>query len=628
MLNKSQVENLAQPVVDIYNSLENDMLVNIAKRLAGKDTLLKDDPEAWKIQQLQNLGMLDKDNLNLIKKYAGLTSAQLNSILYGAGIDGLDETDGALQKATKKGAHLKVPVPVSESPAILNIIKAYQMQAGSILNFTNQTMLGQAKSIFVDIINRTTMDVISGFKSSDQALRSTIKQWAEYGVPALVDKAGKKWGPEGYVRMVVATTTHNTVHKMQDERFTQWGIDLVEVSSHSGARPLCAPYQGKIYRIDGSDKKYKNLYTDTSYGQPAGLFGINCGHHKYPYVEGISTQTFFPYPKEENDLIYQQSQQQRALERGIRKAKTQQEMYKALGDDKGLQEATALLKKRQSSMRDFIDSTGRTRRRDREQIVKTGDIKKKPIPKTPTDVPNIQQKVSKPSIPVPTPTVQKVKAPVAKAVKQITINNIDESTFNTIDSSYEGVKNDRETFSSMKNSDVKIAVKYTSNYYSTMNNHLRGLSDYDSDVQKECDHLIRVLKGNTNPMPSNIKLFRQMDSDALTHIFGTDIRRLLIKAANNTSDQGTINEARSAVVGGAIQDKAFTSTTHKEGAFGSFMDVKIDIHVPQGYKNGMFVESISKYSNEKEYLFNANTKFNIFDVVFNNGKIIFKVIPN
>lgn len=378
-MDKLQLEQMAQPIIDLYYQLEHNMLVNLAATLKDKKELFRDDPEVFRIQQLQQLGMLDKTNLEEIRKLTGLLPNEINKLLYEAGVEGISDQEDQMLQALAQGAELLNPAPVVESLAILDILKAYAAQATNILNLTNQTMLDQAKQTYIDGLNKAVLDLASGFKTHDQALREVIRGWAEKGIPALVDKAGRKWAPEGYVRTVLITTTNNTINQMQDTRFDEYGVDLVEVTSHLGARPLCAPYQGKIFRISDKPKyaKYKHLYTQTSYGQPAGLFGINCGHRKYPFFEGISTQRYKPYDEKENDKAYKESQVQRGLERAIRKAKTQKAMYQAAGDPQGAKEADKLIKKRQAKMSEFIEETGRTRRRNREQIHsnKTGPIK-------------------------------------------------------------------------------------------------------------------------------------------------------------------------------------------------------------------------------------------------------------
>ena len=73
--------------------------------------------------------------------------------------------------------------------------------------------------------------------------------------------------------------------------------------------------------------RYEPL-NSTSYGEPAGLFGINCGHYPIPIIPGVTIPHAqdFVQPKEQNDKQYAESQQQRALERKIRAAKRALEM--------------------------------------------------------------------------------------------------------------------------------------------------------------------------------------------------------------------------------------------------------------------------------------------------------------
>lgn len=374
MLDKERMSDLASNVEAIYAAIEKEMLLNIAKLLRNKKSLLETDPEAWKLQQLEYLGILDKANLKIIRDSLGITSRELNNLLLMAGLEGLDDSEEALEKATKKGAHLVKPDPITESPVMLSIISSYQMQAKNTLNLTNLTLIDQSKRAYIDIINYTTAEVLTGSKTPDQALRSTISHWAEKGIPALIDSAGREWGAEGYVRTVLISTIGNTTNAMQDKRFEEWGVELVEISSHSGARPKCAKYQGKIFAL-GEHSKYPNLYTETSYGEPDGLFGINCGHMKYAYIEGVSTRSYHPYPAKQNAEVYKQSQKQRAIERSIRKAKSREQMLLAIGDQEGAEKAKHLVSQRQAAMREFIKQTGRTRRRDREQIVNLSNAK-------------------------------------------------------------------------------------------------------------------------------------------------------------------------------------------------------------------------------------------------------------
>lgn len=368
-MDRESLSKLAQPIVDIYNQIELELLLNIAKRLKDKKVELETDANAWRLQMLHNLGLLDEENLKIIRKHAKLTSAQLNKMLYKAGLMGLKDMEEMIKRAIKKGAKLKTPPPVGKSPTILAILEAYSKQARNVLNLANMTLIDKAKQAYIDIINKVVVDTLTGYYTGEQSIRKALMEWGQKGIPALVDRAGRNWGPEGYVRTVMVSTYGNTVNAMQDARMEEYGIDLIEVSSHAGARPKCAPYQGKIYSLKPGHPKYPYIGT-TSIGEPDGLFGINCGHSKYPYIEGVSRKTYHPYPKKENDRIYQESQQQRAIERAIRKAKTKELMLKEAGDIEGAKKAHEQVLKYQAQMREFIEKTGRTRRRYREQIVR------------------------------------------------------------------------------------------------------------------------------------------------------------------------------------------------------------------------------------------------------------------
>lgn len=407
---KQKIDEFAQPIIDIYNQLENDMLVAIGEALKGKTNLLDTDPEAWKIQQLEALGMLDAKAIRIIRNVSGVSGRELSLMLKNIGLESIKDTEEQIRQLPPM--QVVKPIPLEGSPTILSILNSAVNQATNILNLTNQSLLDATKQVYIDVVNKASLDVMSGFKTGSQALWSTLSKWAEKGLPVLTDKAGRVRSPEGYVRTVLRTSTNNMVHNMQDTRFEEYGIDLVEVSSHIGARPKCAPFQGRIYSLKQGHEKYPWIGT-TSIGQPDGLFGINCGHYKHPFMEGVSIQRYEPYEEPENSERYKETQKQRYIERSIRKAKTRQEMFKAAGDEENAKRAGELVRNRQEAMRNFINDTGLTRRRDREKIFTQKDPAKTPKPKKSTipDPNSITKRDNGVDIPVKDNTPIKVDTP-------------------------------------------------------------------------------------------------------------------------------------------------------------------------------------------------------------------------
>jgi hypothetical protein len=147
---------------------------------------------------------------------------------------------------------------------------------------------------------------------------------AAKGVTGHVYAGGARISLAPYVRREVSTGVMNVTRELSRIRAKEWGSDLIQVSAHAGARPGCFPYQGDVYSLSGKHPKYHAL-DSTSYGEPSGLFGVNCRHFHWPFFEGLNTE----YTKEQrdpakyelgldNDEVYRMSQRQRYNERQIR----------------------------------------------------------------------------------------------------------------------------------------------------------------------------------------------------------------------------------------------------------------------------------------------------------------------
>lgn len=360
-------QQLAMPTVEVFLAIEEQLLINIAKQLKKHRSLMtKDDIVSWQTEQLAMLGQLTQQNVIAIAKHSGMALNEVSKALKQAGYSAVEDDEMELQQAVALGLLIQPP-SIEASQALQDVLATYQQQARDTFNMVNTTMLQQSQQVYLDIVNQTVGKVLAGTVTPQQALRESVEKWADNGVPALIDRSGRKWTTEAYMNQVMRSTVNNVANEMQDTRMDEYGVDLVEVSSHLGARPRCAPYQGRIFSRSGINKKYPALST-TSYGELAGLKGVNCRHVFYPYVEGITKRTYKPYDEKKNREEYEESQQQRALERNIRKAKRELMMMEEMGDSEGVKLAKKKVRDRQANMRAFIEESGRTRNRQREQI--------------------------------------------------------------------------------------------------------------------------------------------------------------------------------------------------------------------------------------------------------------------
>ncbi|MGH0741963.1 phage minor capsid protein [Bacillus paranthracis] len=364
-MNPTRSQQLTTNVVDVYNAMEDEILLNVARFLASNNGVLtKESINTWQIQQLAKMGSLTQANVITIAKYSGRSIDEVSKSLEIAQYETVKRVDLPLQEAIRQGLLVAPAVPVV-GQTLEGILGKYVAQARNTFNLINTTMLDGARQVYLDVVNSTVGKVVSGTRTPRQAIKESLRKWADKGLPALVDKARKKWSPEAYLTMVTRSTVNNVANESQFAHMDSLGSDLIEVSSHNGARPLCAPFQGRIYSRSGMSKKYP-AWSTTSYGEKAGLLGVNCRHVTFPFVEGMSTQRYFPMDQEQNDKAYQESQQQRKLERAIRKAKRELYMMEELGDSQAIKEAKQKVTQKQAVMREFIKETGRRRRYERE----------------------------------------------------------------------------------------------------------------------------------------------------------------------------------------------------------------------------------------------------------------------
>ncbi len=359
-------QRLSQPITNNYLALEEQILINIGKRLKHHRSLLTEEGfSSWEFTKLNQLQSLNQDNIEVIASYSQMASNEVATLLQEQGYKTINDVDELLEPIARRGIIYVAPEGVSTN--LKSVMDRYDNQLKFTLNRVGATMLSQADAAYTSIINETVGLVAGGVYTPGQALRRVASRWAEKGVPALVDNAGKQWSTEAYVSMVTRTTMNQLSNEVQLERSSEYGVDLVVISSHTGARPKCAPYQGKVFSRSGNHAKYPAL-SETSYGDLDGLTGINCRHVLYPFIEGVNTHRQSNINDAENDRVYRESQKQRFLERRIRHAKREKSMFEAMGDEEGVKAARSKITERQGAMRDFIKDTGRNRNRMREQI--------------------------------------------------------------------------------------------------------------------------------------------------------------------------------------------------------------------------------------------------------------------
>lgn len=385
------LNELEEQVERIYIDMENELLLNIAKKLStGKPMEIdKWDLETnspivgsggvneWQLELLKGLDGLNEENAKIIAKYSGKTVEEVNKIFDRAREIGMTRDETLIQEGIKLGI-LNAIEPDTEELLVRSILSSAVEEILTTFNKQNNSLLASAGDEYRDIVNKVSSQVLAGTKTTNKAMQEAVSQLAEKGLTGFTARNGARWNPEGYTKMVIRTNTQNTINRIQDERIQACGGDFIEISSHIGARPLCAQDQGQIFSLSGYSGYIEDLdggkiktrpWSSSTYGKPAGILGINCGHSRYMFVPGLSKKREMDFTKKENDEAYIEKQRQRQYERTIRNKKREIAMLKQTGAE------PSYIKRKQNSLSntrkeylEFLNKTGRTRITSNEWI--------------------------------------------------------------------------------------------------------------------------------------------------------------------------------------------------------------------------------------------------------------------
>ena len=316
--------------------IQGDMLKNLLTLLNKGDI----GTARWQIEKLQGLGLLQDANRNAIKK-------NMDTIIA--------ETEKAIQKRAMEkiiGTNKEASIPyMINNKDMERTLKLFERAVYGKLETLYQGMLKGMGQKYIEIVNVATAKHALGY-SGRKAMDEIVQNWIGSGLPLIQDRGGRQWTAEAYAQTLVRSTSNEMAFQAQMDYCTENDEDLVEVSSHLGARPLCEADQGKVYSLSGTSTKYPP-FSSTSYGEPAGLFGVNCRHTMAPFRDGME-KTWEPYGKRENRKVYEESQEQRRLEREVRKAK------KA-----GLAER---VRQKEQVLQEYVTMTDRRRETGRERV--------------------------------------------------------------------------------------------------------------------------------------------------------------------------------------------------------------------------------------------------------------------
>ena len=391
-MNPSFLNDMSWQMAQVYGAVTDRLLANLAKYfpfIRKSDEVM--GSFEYQARMLANMGQVSRESVQIILDHMKDADQALAQTLMDAITDAIKPIEPQLRKAAEKGLLFGSGfIPPEVSPSMTQAFKMYYRQSADKLNLVNTTMLESTEQAYRKtvtdvavqlqqtqmILNEETGMIVTGVDSYNAAIRKAVEKMVDNGLTGFVDNGGHHWSPETYVAMDIRTTVMNTSREAVWERQEQYGSDLYQVSWHDGARPLCYPWQGKVIsredmardvEDENGNKVHVYAQSETSYGEPAGLFGINCGHYPIPFIPGFSRIREPQQDEEQNAKQYELTQEQRRLERELRYKKRDLAVMKAQGaDESEIRAQKAKIRESSAKLQDFCDENDLARKRARE----------------------------------------------------------------------------------------------------------------------------------------------------------------------------------------------------------------------------------------------------------------------
>lgn len=339
MLKPEYFEGKEEKILSLYQELEDFILKDIAGRLlkAGEMSGTADRL----IYKLQQMGESQQEIQKKLMQLTGLSNLELRVLLQDAVLTSWEDDTATLKQL---GIELSNPL---ENAAVIRVMDAeYKKSLGELSNLTRTTMK-QSQIDLINMLDEADLRVTSGVQSYSAAVCDILDRYAGKGIEVEYP-SGTKRTLEAAVRMCVVTSMNQTAAQVTNQYIVEAKSEVVLTSAHLGARiqgkgqPYLAGHdnwQGKVYRISGSEEGYPNLLESTGYDidpetgdgkvvDPRGLHGYNCRHSHKPWDKRLRN----PYvdengnlkiDTEENKKRYELQQKQRYYERAIRKTKSE-----------------------------------------------------------------------------------------------------------------------------------------------------------------------------------------------------------------------------------------------------------------------------------------------------------------
>ena len=384
------LDALPEELAELFRGLEDALLVDICSRLKAADGF--NEATVQDIKALRSHGISLDEIKKEINKTTGISEKKLDELLS-------DVVKRNQQYYTDLIDLAGVTKPdVLVDMATIDAIKRQTLDEMRNITRTMAFVLDGGRTVlephkaFTWACDSAMLKVQSGAVSYNQAIEDAVKQLADSGIRTVDYESGRVDQIDVAARRAVMTCVNQINQRCAEQSTDYLETELVETSAHIGARNTGVgpmnheSWQGQWFRWSEkprtSDGNYPDFIATTGYGTGEGLGGWNCRHTFTPVVEDVNEPTYsradldamkgenrkFTFEGKEYDG-YTATQEQRKVERTIRKLKREKAAYNAAGLSEKEQAVSIRLRRLNAKYKAFSKRAGLPEQKERLRVL-------------------------------------------------------------------------------------------------------------------------------------------------------------------------------------------------------------------------------------------------------------------
>lgn len=215
-------------------------------------------------------------------------------------------------------------------------------------------ILRSVEDIFKAIIEEVSFGVVTGVETRKEIAQTALSKFAQEGITAFIDAAGRRWDIASYVEMATRTAAQQAFREGRIRAIVESGGDLAVIRSAPSRCPNCNAWRNKVVSVSGTDTRYPPLQAALD----GGVFHPNCRCAINKFVPGLTRLDV----DERVDNYYPAEQEQRRIERELRS------VDRVLLVDPTSQDAQARYKELQDELRELLQDNPELKRKPEREV--------------------------------------------------------------------------------------------------------------------------------------------------------------------------------------------------------------------------------------------------------------------